>query len=328
MITKHPSLILAVLLAATLVAGMFLGVTPLDPARIIAALLGFGAAGDMIVLWEIRLPRLLAAALTGAALGASGAALQGLLRNPLAEPGVLGVSGVAALCATLVLYFGLAIHPLAVPLAAVIGAVLATAGLAAAAMRSNSTVRLLLIGVGVSSFSGAAMALVMNFAPNPFTLSDLVNWLLGSVANRSFAELAFAAPFCIAGGVCLALASRSLSAMTLGEEAAAAIGANVARSRVLVVIGAGLCTGAAVGLAGAVGFVGIVAAHIVRPWVRYDPARTLIPSAILGATMVAAADILARIAPTTNELKLGVILSLIGAPIFIAIAMTRSRSDG
>lgn len=321
------ALLLSAAIAAALAAACLVGSFHLGVERALAALLGGGSAGDRVVVWEIRLPRAVAALVVGAALGASGAALQGLLRNPLAEPGVLGVSAAAALGATFVIYYGLAnADALALPLAAVAGALAATAILTAAAMRVDSVVTLILLGVGLSSFAGASMALLMNLAPHPFSLADMLNWMLGTVANRSFHDLAPAAPFLLAGLGILFAARRSLAALTLSEEAAAGVGLDLRRARRLVVVGAGLATGAAVSIAGAIGFVGIVAPHLVRPLVRHDPARTLAPSALLAGFMLVAADIGVRTAPTDVELKLGVVAALLGAPVFAWIAARRRPS--
>ena len=309
---------------AALFAACLLGSTPLDAERVLAALLGRGEAADQLVVLHIRLPRALTAFAVGAALGASGAALQGLLRNPLAEPGVLGVSAVASLGATGALYYGYtAVSAWAMPTAAIAGALAGTGLIAVAALRTASAVTLILIGVGLSSFAGAAMNLLMNLAPNPFSLADMVNWMLGSVANRSFQDLAFAAPFLVAGLGILFAARRGLSALTLGEEAASGVGLNLRQQRLLVVLGTGLATGAAVALAGVIGFVGIVAPHIVRPMVNHDPARSLLPSALLAGLILVVADIGVRLVPTVSELKLGVVAALIGAPAFIWIAMQR-----
>ena len=317
-----PGLALASILAVF--AACLLGSTPLAVDRVFAAFLGGADAGDRLVVWSIRLPRALAAFLVGAALGLSGAALQGLLRNPLAEPGVLGVSATASLAATFSLYYGLvALSPWVLPLAAILGALAATALLAIAAIRTRSVVTLILIGVGISSFAGALMSLLMNLAPNPFSLSDMINWMLGSVANRSFDEIGFALPFILAGSVILLATGRGLSALTLGEEAASGVGLNLRNQRIFTVLGAGLATGASVALAGAIGFVGIVAPHIIRPFVGHDPARSLIPSALLAGLILVIADIGVRIIPTDNELKLGVVAALIGAPVFVWIAMQR-----
>ncbi|WP_081806075.1 FecCD family ABC transporter permease [Hyphomonas atlantica] len=321
-----PALIIASVIA--LVAACFLGSTALPADRLLSALFGGANAGDRLVVWQIRLPRAIAAYIVGAALGISGAALQGLLRNPLAEPGVLGVSASASLMATFSLYYGIAtITPWALPIAAIIGALTATAVITIAALRTQSVVTLILIGVGLSSFAGAAMSLLMNLAPNPFSLSDMINWMLGSVANRSFDEIRLAAPFILAGGLILFATRRGLSALTLGEEAASGIGLDLRRQRIATVVGAGLATGGAVALAGAIGFVGIVAPHIIRPFVGHDPARSLIPSALLSGLILVVADIFVRLIPTSSELKLGVVAALIGAPAFVWIAMQRRAGN-
>ena len=320
---------LAIACVAAIFAACLIGSTPMPVDRAVAAFLGNGSPGDQLVIWSIRLPRALAAFLVGAALGISGAALQGLLRNPLAEPGVLGVSASAALAATFSLYYGLAALSIWVlPIAAIIGALAATALLALAAIRTQSVVTLILIGVGLSSFAGAAMSLLKNLAPNPFSLSDMINWMLGSVTNRSFAEIALAAPFLGIGVAILFVTRRGLSALTLGEEAASGIGLNLRNQRIFTVLGAGLATGASVALAGAIGFVGIVAPHLIRPFVGHDPARSLVPSALLAGLILVLADIGVRVLPTESELKLGVVAALIGAPAFIWIAMQRRTIRG
>jgi iron complex transport system permease protein len=209
------------------------------------------------------------------------------------------------------------------PIYAIAGALAATALLAAAATRIKSVVTLILLGVGLSSFSAAAMSLLLNLAPNPFSLVDMINWLLGSVANRSFEDLRIVMPFVVAGMAILFFSRRGLSALTLGEEAASGIGLNLSRQRIAVVVGAGLATGASVALAGAIGFVGIVAPHLIRPVVGYDPARSLLPSAMLAGLILVIADIGVRLLPTASELKLGVVAAIIGAPAFIWIAVSR-----
>jgi iron complex transport system permease protein len=322
-------LLLCIICVIAVFGACLLGPTSLSPEQVLAALLGHATGGDRIVVWEIRLPRAVAAMAVGVALGAAGAALQGLLRNPLAEPGVLGVSASAALGATLALYYGLVErHALALPLAAIGGALLATAGLTAAALRVGSAVTLILIGVGLSSFAAAVMSLLVNLAPNPFTLADMMNWMLGSVANRSFEDLALGLPFFALGMAALLSARRALTALTLGDEAAEGLGVDLRRLRLLVVVGAGLVTGAAVSVAGAIGFVGIVAPHLVRPLVDHDPARTLLPSALLAGLILVLADTAVRVAPTAVELNLGVVAALLGAPVFVWIAAARQARHG
>ncbi|OUX95274.1 MAG: ABC transporter permease [Hyphomonas sp. TMED17] len=329
MLVQHLTKGLVIASLLTLITACLLGSTPLGPDRVILALFGAGAPGDAVVIWQIRLPRALAAYVVGAALGLSGAALQGLLRNPLAEPGVLGVTASAALGATFVLYYGLvSLSAWVLPIAAISGALLATTIIAIAAIRVQSVITLILIGVGLSSFSAAMMSLLMNLAPNPFALSDILNWMLGSVANRSFNDLYFAAPFLAAGCGILLATRNGLSALTLGEEAASGIGLDLRRQRIFVIIGTGLLTGAAVSIAGAIGFIGIIVPHIVRPLLRHDPAMSLLPSALLAGIALVLADILVRTIPTASELKLGVVMALIGAPLFVWIAMRgQARND-
>ena len=327
----RPNALLAAGGLAALLAACLLGPSDLPGSRALAALFGGGDPADRLIVGAVRLPRALAAFAVGAALGASGAALQGLLRNPLAEPGVLGVSACSALGATFALTFGLGNiggpGGLALPLTAILGALAATLLIAVSASRLSSTVTLILVGVGLSSFAGAVMALFTNLAPNPFSLSDLVQWMLGSVANRSFDDLLLAAPFLAAGLALLFASRRGLSALTLGEEAAAGVGLDLRRHRRLVVVGAGLATGAAVSLAGVIGFVGIVAPHLARPLTGHDPARSLLPSALLAGLLLTVSDLLVRLLPTTVELKLGVVAALFGAPAFAWIAARRRAPE-
>lgn len=324
---NHASTLIVTLIAFSalaLAASCLIGATPLPMERLIAALIGAGDPQAELIVWEIRLPRAFAAFLVGMALAGSGAALQGLLRNPLAEPGVLGVSAMSSLFATITIYWGMVqLSPWMLPLASIAGALLATGLLALVAPRVQSVVTLVLVGVGISSLAGAFMSLLINLAPNPFTLSDMMNWMMGSVANRSLEDLAWAAPFWVLGVVMIWISAPGLRALTFGEEAASALGLDVGRSRIWVVLGTGLLTGAAVSVAGAVGFVGIIAPHLVRPLVGHDPARTLVPAALLGGLVLVVADLVARLVPTGQELKLGVVAALIGAPIFIWIAVRR-----
>lgn len=286
----------------------------------------FADDASSVIVREIRLPRALAAFLAGAALGASGAAMQGLLRNPLADPGVLGVSAMAALGAVIAIYFNLSASvSWATPVAAILFALIATAILYVIGAGRLSPSRLILAGVGLSSFGGALIALVMNLAPNPFILSDLVNWLFGAVANRSFNDIALVIPFMAVGLAAALTAARGLTALSLGEETAATLGVNLQTTRALAIAGAALMTGASVALAGAIGFVGIVAPHLARPLVAHDPGRALIPSALIGGAILTIADLAIRVLPFDQELKLGVAAALIGAPAFIWIAARTER---
>lgn len=309
------------LLSALLFAvSLFTGSAPLSIAETVRGLIGQGGPVTVII-WEIRAPRAVAAFGVGAALGLAGAALQGLLRNPLAGPGVLGVSAFSALGAVCVIYFGLvALGVWVVPLAAVSFAGLAMVLLLAASGKSPDTVRMILVGIGLSSLAGALTALAMNMAPNPFSLSDMVNWLLGTVTNRSWLDVGLVLPFWVIGGGVILMAGPGLRALSLGEETALTMGADPARTRLLVIAGTSLLAGASVAIAGTIGFVGIVAPHVVRPFARHDPQRLLIPSALAAGAMLMAADLVIRVLPFDQELRLGVAAALFGAPVFIWIA--------
>jgi iron complex transport system permease protein len=278
------------------------------------------------VLFAIRLPRTAAALVVGAALGLAGAVMQGLLRNPLADPGVLGVSGGAGLGAALAISLGLAGSAGAIEGAA-LAAALAVGGLLtwlAARFREPET--LILFGVAFSAFLGALTSLVFNFSASPVTLAEVFAWLLGSVANRDWADIGRELPALAMGAGLCAYAARGLVMLTLGEEAAALSGLPMTRLRAAAVAGASLLTGASVAMAGIVGFVGLAAPHLVRAGAGGDPGRILLPSALAGAVLLAAADIAARLIPTDQELKLGVVTALFGAPLFALIAWRAARS--
>ena len=312
------SLVLAVCSVIALVASLWLGPVALDNPF----------AQDQAtrtIVWEIRLPRALTAWLVGAALGLAGAALQGLLRNPLADSGVLGLSGFAALGAVLAFAFGFA---MLAPFAALVFALFAAILVTALGWRARGAASLALIGVGLSSFAGGLIALALNLAPNPGALADLVNWTLGSVEGRSLDDAALVAIFLIAGAALIAFAARGLQALTLGEEAAAAIGADIAHTRALVVLGAAACAGGATAVSGVIGFVGVAAPHLVRALVGHDPARILLPSALAGGAMLALADLGVRLLPTDTELKLGVAAALLGGPLFALIAARLASRGG
>ena len=301
-----------------LLAALWLGPTPLaDP---------FAAdEATRTVVWEIRFPRALTAWIVGAALGLSGAALQGLLRNPLADSGVLGLSGFAALGAVLAFAFGFAVLA---PAMALLFALIAAIAVTALGWRARGPASLALIGVGLSSLAGGLIALALNLAPNPGALADLVNWTLGSVEARSMQDAMLAGGFLVVGAALIFVAARGLQALTLGEEAAAAIGANLPRTRLLVVLGAAASTGGATAVAGIIGFVGIAAPHLVRALAGHDPARLLLPSALAGGALLVCADIAVRLLPTDTELKLGVAAALIGGPVFALIAARLAARGG
>ena len=297
-------------------------------ALLAASSLLIGPAGfSEIIVIEIRLPRTMLAVAVGATLGLCGAALQGLLRNPLAEPGLIGAAPAAAFGAALAFYFGLAgVSPLAVPLAAMTGAGAAVVLLYLLAGRDSSMLSLVLAGVAVSSFAGALTALALNLAPSPFAALEIAFWLLGSLADRSLADVYIAVPLMALGWALVLTTGRALDALTLGEDSARSLGVDLGRLRLTLVLGIALSVGAAVSVSGAIGFVGLVVPHILRPFVGHEPGRLLLPSALGGAVLVLAADLVVRLISTGIELKLGVVTALVGAPFFLSLVLSTRRA--
>ncbi|WP_407927499.1 FecCD family ABC transporter permease [Fuscibacter oryzae] len=310
------SLLLLVLLLFA--ASLLVGPAGLGVGDSLAAL--FRGEGDAVVLVmrEIRLPRALLGAMVGAVLGLSGAAMQGYLRNPLAEPGIIGISSSSALGAVLALQTGAAaMFPLALPLSALSGAGIAVLLILALAGPRGGAMALILAGIAISALAGALTSLVLNLSSNPFAAMEIVFWMMGSLADRSMQHVWLAAPFMVAGSALLLAMGRPLDALTLGEDAAASMGVNLTRLRWQLVIGTALAVGASVAVAGAVGFVGLVVPHLVRPLMGARPSRVLPASMLGGACMVLAADVAVRIVAPDQDLKLGVLTALIGAPFFL-----------
>lgn len=318
------NLILILALLASLVAAVLLGETAFSGAQIAEAF-GAPASGPGEVLWQVRAPRAVTALIVGAALGLAGAVMQGLLRNPLADPGVLGVSAVAALGAASAIVIGWAALPGAVELSALVGAGLAGGLLVLFSARVRSPEALILFGVAVSSFAGAATALIFNLSPSPIASAEVMSWLLGSVQNRNWIDVIWVTPTVIVAGALAVLAAPGLRMLSLGEETARTSGLPMARLRLLALVAAALATGAAVAVAGVIGFVGLAAPHLVRAMVRGDPGRLLAPAALTGGLMLVLADLLARLTPTDQELKLGVFTALVGAPLFALIAWRAAK---
>ncbi len=292
----------------------------------VAELLREDPSSAALILGEIRLPRALLAVLIGASLGLAGAALQGLLRNPLADPGIIGVSSTAALGVVLVLYFGVSqFAAWTLPAAGMIGAAVAVVGILLLAGRGSSVLTVILAGIAINAFAGALTSLAINLAPSPFAIVEIVFWLLGSLADRGFEHVWLALPPTLLGWLLLLTTRRALDALTLGEDTAASLGFNLDRVRVRVIIGAAGCIGAGVAVAGAIGFVGLVVPHLLRPFVGHEPGRLLVPSALGGALLLLAADTAIRVGTVGAELKLGVVTALIGAPFFLHL-IVRTRS--
>lgn len=316
---------LSVLVLALFIGSLLAGRAALPLGHLLLQPPNAGTEMIHVILWEIRLPRALLAVLVGAALGLSGAALQGFLRNPLADAGIIGVSASASLGAVLALYSGLAAgFMLALPLGGLLGAGLSVAVIYLLAGRDASILTLILAGVAVNSFAGALTALVLNLAPNPYAILEIVFWLLGSLADRSFDHVWLCLPFILVGALWLLTTGRALDALSLGEDAAQSLGFSIARLRLAVIGGTALCVGAAVAVSGAIGFVGLVVPHLLRPLAGHRPGALLGLSALGGAALLLAADIGVRLIPSQAELKLGVVTALVGGPFFLWLLL-RSR---
>jgi len=318
-------LLLAGLLILALALSVAFGETALSGAQY-AQGLGDPSSPAGTILFAIRAPRAAAAALTGGALGLAGAVMQGLLRNPLAEPGVLGVSAWSGFAAALAIALGVGAAPGVTELAALAGALAAGAIIALLAARFREPETLILFGVALAALGGALTALAFNLSPSPITYAEMMTWLMGSVANRDWPDLGAALIPMVPGAALCAYAALGLRMLTLGEETAALSGLPMARLRIAAVAGAALLTGASVAMAGVIGFVGLAAPHLVRGSVNDDPARTLVPSAFAGAILLTLADLLARVIPSEEELRLGVVTALFGAPLFALIAWRAARS--
>ena len=304
--------LLCTLAAISLLAGRVW----LSPSEVANGLFYPGTQLPSLIVLQLRLPRAVLAILVGAALGLSGAVLQGLTRNPLAEPGLLGVSSGAALGAVLAIYFGLASASSAIiPFLGLLGA-LAAVTLTFSLGGGRGTLALILAGAAVSALASALISLALNLAPSPYAAYEIMTWLLGSLADRSWYHVVLAAPFILVGCTLLFIAGRSLDALALGEAQAESLGVNLSRLRAMTLIGTALAVGAATSVSGAIGFIGLVAPHLIRPFVGYQPRLVLVPAALAGAVLLLTADIATRLIHYGPEMKLGVFTSLIGTPFF------------
>ena len=320
---------LAFLVVLLALVSLGIGAVRLSPLTVIDALFGGGSDVQQVIVREIRLPRVILGLAIGAILGLSGAALQGLLRNPLASPSLFGAPQSAAFGAVLVIALGLAdVRSWALPVAAIVMAFASVFALLAIAGRNAGLLILILAGLAISSLAGAATALMMNLSSNPFVALEIAFWLLGSLEDRSFRHVVLALPFIAAGAVILWSQRNAFRALSLGEETAQSLGVDVGRLRLLVITGVALGVGAAVAATGTIGFIGLVAPHLVRPLIGHDPARLLIPSALTGAALLLAADIAVRIIPSTSDIKVGVLTSIIGVPFFLYLIMRERRALG
>mgnify|MGYP001481533992 CR=1 FL=1 len=318
---------LGLVVVAMFAASLLTGPAGLDAETAIAGLFRGDNEAASLVMREIRLPRAILGLMIGATLGLSGAVLQGYLRNPLADPGVLGVTSAASLGAVIAIYTGLsAAFALALPVLAMAGAIVAVVAIQALAGGAAGTLSLILAGVAITSFAGAMTSLALNLSPNPFAATEIVFWMLGSLTDRSMLHVALSAPFMVAGWLMLAPLGRALDALSLGSDAARSLGVRVRRTQALAVFGTATSVGAATAVAGAIGFVGLIVPHLLRPLVGARPSRLMMTSALGGAALVLAADIAVRVIAPGRDLKLGVLTALVGAPFFLWLVI-RYRRD-
>ena len=288
-----------------------------------------GGAGvgvpDWLVFWQIRVPRTVLAALVGGGLGISGAVLQGALRNPLADPGLLGIGGCAALGAVVVFYWGVSVaRPWALPAGALLGAGIGCAVLLGALGRGVSAGAMILGGVALGAAASAFIALALSLAPNPFALAEITFWLMGGLEDRTLSHVAVAAPVILAGCAVLLVLGRRLDGLSLGEATAASLGVPIGPTLRWAALGVSLAVGGGAAVAGGIGFVGLVVPHLLRPWFGARPGGLLWPSLAGGAALLLTADVLARVLPLvlplSGEPRLGVLTALLGAPFLVVIA--------
>ncbi|MDE2435081.1 MAG: iron ABC transporter permease [Sphingomonadales bacterium] len=315
----RPVITLLVLLAIAVPLSLLAGRVWIDPFAPLAP-------SALTILADLRLPRAALALVLGAGLGSAGAAMQGYLRNPLADPGLFGIAPGAALGAVLSFWTGMAAQPWALPVFALIGAAGAMALLALIAGRGGSVTLFTLAGMMIASLAGALMSLAISLSPTPFALSEIVTWLMGALADRSWHEVWIAAPLTLVGIGLLVAAGRALDALTLGEAAARSLGVSPGRLQALMIGGIGLTIGGGVAVAGIIGFVGLMVPHLLRPFTDGRPSRLIVPSALAGALLLLIADCLCRILPLAGgELRLGIALSLLGAPFFLVLLLRMRR---
>jgi iron complex transport system permease protein len=328
---RRTAVVAALVLLVVLLALISLGTGPvrLSPLTVLDALFGGGSDVQQVIVREIRLPRAILGVAIGAMLGLSGAALQGLLRNPLASPSLFGAPQSAAFGAVLMIALGLAdVRSWALPGAAIAMAFASVFVLLSIAGRGAGLLLLILAGLAISSLAGAATALVMNLSSNPFAALEITFWLLGSLEDRSFRHVVLALPFIAAGAVILMSQRHAFRALSLGEETAQSLGVDVGRLRFLVIVGVALGVGGAVAVSGSIGFIGLVAPHLMRPLIGHDPGRLLVPSALSGAALLLAADIAVRLIPSNGDIKVGVLTSIIGVPFFLYLIVRERRALG
>ncbi|MES2494675.1 MAG: iron ABC transporter permease [Pseudomonadota bacterium] len=325
---RHPALmpVLIVLVIAAALASLGLGAVSLSPARIIAVATGQGDPIARTILIELRMPRAVIGLLVGAMLGLAGAVLQGYLRNPLAEPSVLGASNASALGAVGAIYFGLGdLHPLVLPLMSIGAGLFALAVLFGLAGRSESPLTLILAGIAVGTLAVAGISLALNLSPNPFAAMEIMTWLLGSVENRSIQHIWIALPCVIIGAALLLVDGHALDALSLGEDGARSLGFDLGRIRYRILFGVAIGVGGAVAVSGSIGFIGLIVPHLLRPFTDRSPSALLVPSMLGGAALLCFADVVVRLIPSSSEIKLGVVTAFLGVPVFLVHLLRERR---
>ena len=322
------SWILAALLAVSFLISLLVGSSALSPQRLFGAL--FLGQDEMVklVFWEIRFPRALLAAFVGFGLGLTGAVMQGYMRNPLADPGVLGVSTGAAMGAVITFYFGFAnLFALALPIGGILGGFVVIAMVIFMAGKEASVQTLILAGIAFSSLASAVISLVLNLSPNPHAALDIMFWLMGSLNDRSLQHIWLTLPLMLPGWILLLMSARALRALSLGEETAASMGFSIRKVKRMIVLGSSLAVGPAIAVTGSIGFVGLIVPHVMRPLVGNDPARLLWVSGLAGAILLTWSDLAVRLISGSVELKLGVITALIGAPFFFYLLIKTRKEE-
>jgi len=321
--------LLGLLVAVLLFLSLGIGTVWINPLNLIGPASGNEAAGYNLILSEIRLPRAILGVLVGGILGLSGAVLQGLLRNPLAEPGIVGVSASASLGAVIAIYSGLtALSVFMLPLLSLLGALIAVGLLFLLAGKQSDILTLILSGVAITTFAGAMTSLILNMSPNPFAAVEIIFWMMGSLSDRSLDHVWLSAPFIIIGAVLLFATARALDALSLGYDVAGSLGVHLGRTQILAIIGTAMGVGAATAVTGAIGFVGLVVPHLLRPLVGNRPSLLLPVSMLGGSAFLLAADILVRVILPGKDLKLGVVTAIIGTPFFLWLLIKVRRRAG
>jgi iron complex transport system permease protein len=317
--------VLTAILFVLAIVSLLSGRVWLSPSEVLDGLFSSKVQLSSLIITELRLPRTVLAILVGATLGLCGAVLQGFTRNPLAEPGLLGVSAGASFGAVIAIYFGISlISTIAIPVCGLLGAAAAMA-LTFVIGGGGGTVSLVLAGAAVNAFLFALISLGLNLAPSVEAAYEIMTWLMGSLANRSWDHVVLVAPFIVAGCAMLAFTGRSLDALSLGEIQAESLGVNMRRLSIVALIGTAMAVGAATSVTGTIGFIGLVGPHLVRPFVGYQPSRILLPAAIAGAVLLLGADIVTRLVGVGPEMKLGVFTALVGTPFFFWLVVRLRR---